>query len=165
GILLHPTPPPGPPHSPPPSPAPPSSASPPPARQLEALRVAAARGGDRAQLLYGVGLQRVGRPVSASRTFERAARLDPNDVEALVASAVGRVDKDAPAEAVGRLGPLTGRYPDEPSVRFHLGVLLLWTGRVAAAERQFRLASHARPGSPLALEAVRYLETIRKARS
>jgi hypothetical protein len=50
-------------------------------------------------------------------------------------------------------------------VRFHLGVLLLWTGRVEAAERQFRLASRMKPGSPLAREAVRYLETIRKAKS
>src|SRR5262249_52265541 len=39
----------------------------PPARQLEALRVAAEHGGVREQLLYGVGLQRVGRPVSAGR--------------------------------------------------------------------------------------------------
>jgi hypothetical protein len=49
-------------------------------------------------------------------------------------------------------------------VRFHLGVLLLWTGRVAQAERQFRLASMSQPGSPLAREAERYLETIRGAR-
>jgi hypothetical protein len=43
-------------------------------------------------------------------------------------------------------------------------VLLLWTGRVDAAKRQFRLASHLQPGSPLAREADRYLETIRRAR-
>jgi hypothetical protein len=56
-------------------------------------------------------------------------------------------------------------FPEEPTVRFHLGVLLLWTGRVDGAERQFRLASRAKPGSPLAREAARYLETIRNARS
>jgi hypothetical protein len=49
-------------------------------------------------------------------------------------------------------------------VRFHLGVLLLWTGRIQGAERQLRLAAKARPGSPLASEAGRYLETIRAAR-
>ena len=49
-------------------------------------------------------------------------------------------------------------------MRFHLGVLLLWTGRIDGAERQFRLAAKARPGSPLAREADRYLETIRRAR-
>jgi tetratricopeptide (TPR) repeat protein len=136
----------------------------PPARQLEALRTAAARGGVREQLLYGVGLQRVGRPVSAARVFDRAARRYPNDIEAQVAGAVGRFDKDAPAQAFGRLGPLSGTHPNEPTVRFHLGVLLLWTGRVAQAERQFRLAARTQPGSPLAREAARYLETIRRAR-
>ena len=136
----------------------------PPARQLEALRTAAARGGVREQLLYGVGLQRVGRPVSAARVFDRAARRYPNDIEAQVAGAVGRFDKDAPAQAFGRLGPLSGTHPKEPTVRFHLGVLLLWTGRVAQAERQFRLAARTQPGSPLAREAARYLETIRRAR-
>ena len=136
-----------------------------PARQLEALRVAAERGGVREQLLYGVGLQRVGRPVSAARVFDAAARGFPENVEAQVAGAVGAFDKAAPEKAFSRLGPLSARYPDEPSVRFHLGVLLLWTGRIDGAQRQFRLASKARPASPLAREADRYLETIRRARS
>ncbi|HLG07042.1 MAG TPA: hypothetical protein VI409_00060 [Gaiellaceae bacterium] len=137
----------------------------PPERQLAALRRRAGQGGVRDVLLYGVGLQRVGRPVSASRAFERAVRLAPRNVEAQVAAAVGQFDKAAPERAFGRLGPLTRTYPNEPSVRFHLGVLLLWTGRVDASKRQFRLASRARPGSPLAREAARYLETIRRARS
>jgi tetratricopeptide (TPR) repeat protein len=137
----------------------------PPARQLEALQARAERGGLRELLLYGVGLQRVGRLESASRTFDRAARRAPGNAEARVAAAVGRFDKDEPALAFGRLGPLTRTFPTEPTVRFHLGVLLLWTGRVDGAERQFRLASRTRPGSPLAREATRYLETIRKARS
>jgi hypothetical protein len=137
----------------------------PPARQLPALRRAAARGGVREQLLYGVGLQRVGRPVSAARVFDRAARLFPGNVEAQVAGAVGRFDKDAPENAFGRLGPLSRTYPDEPTVRFHLGVLLLWTGRIQGAQRQFALASKAQSSSPLAREAKRYLETIRTARS
>ncbi len=68
----------------------------PPARQLEALRRAAARGGVRERLLYGVGLQRVGRPVSAAREFDQAAQRFPNDAEAQVAGAVGAFDKDAP---------------------------------------------------------------------
>jgi len=136
----------------------------PPARQLRALRQAAERGGVREQLLYGVGLQRVGRPVSAARVFERAARRYPSNVEAQVAGAVGQFDKDAPERAFGRLGPLSRTYPNEPTVRFHLGVLLLWTGRIEAAQRQFRLASRELPGSPLAREAARYLETIRRAR-
>jgi tetratricopeptide (TPR) repeat protein len=136
----------------------------PPKRQLEALRVAAAEGGVREQLLYGVGLQRVGRSMSAARVFDAAARRFPSDVDAQVAGAVGAFDKDAPEKAFGRLGPLTRTYPDEPTVRFHLGVLLLWTGRIQGAERQFRLASKAKPGSPLARDADRYHETIRRAR-
>ncbi len=127
------------------------------------MRVAAERGGVREQLLYGVGLQRVGRPVSAARVFDQASRRYPGEVEAQVAGAVGAFDKDAPEKAFGRLGPLTREYGDEPSVRFHLGVLLLWTGRIDAAKRQFRLAARAEPGSPLAREATRYLETIRRA--
>ncbi len=136
-----------------------------PARQLAALRRAAGRGGAREQLLYGVGLQRVGRPVSAARVFDGAARAFPEEVEAQVAGAVGAFDKDAPERAFGRLGPLSKTHPGEPSVRFHLGVLLLWTGRIVGAERQFALAAKAQPASPLAREATRYLETIRKARS
>jgi hypothetical protein len=136
----------------------------PPARQLEALRAAAERGGAREQLLYGIGLQRVGRPVTAARVFDAAARALPGDVEAQVAAAVGRFDKDAPEEAFGRLGPLSAKHPGSASVRFHLGVLLLWTGRIEGAERQLRLAAKAEPGSPLAREADRYLETIRRAR-
>ncbi|HEX4745809.1 MAG TPA: hypothetical protein VFU99_02905 [Gaiellaceae bacterium] len=136
-----------------------------PARQLDALHSAARRGGVREQLLYGVGLQRIGRSASAARVFDEAARRFPKDVEAQVAGAVGAFDKDAPARAFGRLGPLSRTYPQEPTVRFHLGVLLLWTGRIKPAERQFRLATRAQPGSPLAREAERYLETIRAARS
>ena len=137
----------------------------PPARQLEALRRRAETGTLDDLLLYGVGLQRVGKPVSAERVFREAARRYPTDVEALVAAAVGQFDKDEPELAFGRLGPLSRRFPKEPTVRFHLGVMLLWTGRVQAAERQFRLAAKTKPGSPLAGEAERYLETIRHARS
>ena len=96
--------------------------------------------------------------------FDRAARRYPHEVEAQVAGAVGQFDKDAPEKAFGRLGPLSRTYPNEPTVRFHLGVLLLWTGRIQGAERQFRLAVKAKPGSALAREADRYLETIRRAR-
>ena len=145
--------------------APPEVTELPAARQLAALKARAERGGVREQLLYGVGLQRVGRPVSAAAAFEQAARRAPRNVDARVAAAVGKFDKDEPALAFGNLGPLTRTFPAQPTVRFHLGVLLLWTGRVEAAERQFRLAARTKPDSPLAREAARYLETIRMARS
>jgi tetratricopeptide (TPR) repeat protein len=165
GNLLHPHLPRGLPTFVPSFPAPATVVRLPPARQLAALRARAESGRVRDVLLYGVGLQRVGRPVSAAEVYERAARIAPRNVEAQVAAAVGRFDKDAPERAFGRLGPLTRRFPGEPTVRFHLGVLLLWTGRIDAAERQLRLATRSRPGSPLAREAARYLETIRAARS
>src|SRR5688500_13596440 len=76
----------------------------PPERQLDALRSAAERGGVREQLLYGVGLQRVGRPVSAARVLDAVARAFPKNAEAQVAGAVGAFDKDAPEKAFGRLG-------------------------------------------------------------
>jgi tetratricopeptide (TPR) repeat protein len=163
GNLLHPSLPRGLPAFIPSFAAPAALAKLPPARQLAALERAAERGGVRDRLLYGVGLQRVGRPVSAGQVFDEAARRYPSHAEAQVAGAVGAFDKDAPEKAFARLGPLSRKYPREATVRFHLGVLLLWTGRIAQAERQFRLASRAQPGSPLAREAKRYLETIRAA--
>jgi tetratricopeptide (TPR) repeat protein len=145
--------------------APSSVTSLPAARQLVALRLRAQQGGAGDWILYGVGLQRVGRPLSARRAFERAAQLAPRNVEARVAAAVGQFDKDDPTPAFAQLGPLTRVFPKEPTVRFHLGVLLLWTGRIKAAEHQLRLASRIQPGSLMANEAARYLETIRRARS
>ncbi len=133
-------------------------------RQLEALRRRAETGSVRDLLLYGVGLQRVGRPVSARDAYIKAAEVAPGDAEANVAAAVGRFDKARPVDAFSRLGPLTRRFPREPTVRFHLGLLLLWTGRIDEADRQFGLASRMRPASQLTREAGRYLETIRKAR-
>ena len=145
--------------------APPGIARLPADRQLGALRSLARRGGARDWILYGVGLQRVGKPVSARRAFDRAAQLAPGDPQARVAAAVGLFEKDDPTPAFAHLGPLTREFPQEPTVRFHLAVLLLWTGRIPAAERQLRLAARTRPGSPIAREAARYLDTILKARS
>ena len=84
----------------------------PPAEQLEALRAAADSGRLDAMLLYGIALQRLGRPVSAQRVFDEAARAHPDEAEALAASAVGRYTKERPAGAFSRLGPLTRRFPE-----------------------------------------------------
>ena len=130
-----------------------------PAAQLAALD------GDtslRGRLLYGVALQRLGRPLSARRAFADALRLAPNDVDALVADAVGRYDKSDPSAAFSRLGPLARRFPRAATVRFHLGVLLLWQRDVQEAKRQLRLAQTSEPGSPIAREAGRYLTELAK---
>jgi tetratricopeptide (TPR) repeat protein len=132
----------------------------PPAKQLPALAHAAQSGGTDERLLYGIGLQRVGRPVSAAREFAAAAEAAPGRVDAQVAAAVGRYDKARPEEAFSRLGPLSRRYPDAATVRFHLGLLLLWSGDVEEAVRQLELADQVEPGSPLAGEATRYLERL-----
>ena len=131
-----------------------------PVEQLAELRKRAAAGSLDAQLLYGTALQRLGRTISARRVFDLAARMYPDEAEALVAAAIGRYAKERPVEAFSRLGPLTRRFRQAATVRFHLGLLLLWQRDVKAARRQLRLAVAAEPGSRLAEEAQRYLEAL-----
>jgi tetratricopeptide (TPR) repeat protein len=133
-----------------------------PRQQLDLLR----RGAERSvegKLLYGVALQRLGKQRSAERVFARAAREAPGDAEAQVAAAVGRFDKARPADAFSRLGPLTRTFPDRATVRFHLGLLLLWSGEVKEARTQLARATTVEPGSALAHEARRYLDELDKA--
>jgi tetratricopeptide (TPR) repeat protein len=133
-----------------------------PPRQFELLANDAAKQDAHAKLLYGIALQRLGRRISAQRQYEAAARLDPGDPETQVAAAVGRFDKTKPSAAFSRLGPLTRRYPHAATVRFHLGLMLLWLARsqpgaLAEGKRQLRLARKEQPDSPLAREAKRLL--------
>ena len=81
-----------------------------PPRQLAALAAAAARPDARAKLLYGIALQRLGKPLSAKRQYSAAALLEPADPEALVAAAVGSFSKAKPSIAFSRLGPLARRF-------------------------------------------------------
>jgi tetratricopeptide (TPR) repeat protein len=131
----------------------------PPERQLTVLERRARSGNVRAKLLYGIALQRIERPISAQRQYSAAARLDPRDPEALVADAVGRFEKAHPERAFSRLGPLTRRFPRAATVRFHLGLLLLWLGRVDDAKTQLRMAAKQKE-SPLAREAQRLLSRL-----
>jgi tetratricopeptide (TPR) repeat protein len=130
-----------------------------------------ARGNDvHAKLLYGLALQRLGHRVAARRQYESAARLAPGSAEAQVAAAVGRFDKSRPAAAFSRLGPLTRRFPEAATVRFHLGLLLLWLasnqpGSVEEGKRQLRLARAEDPGSRLAREAKRLLDGLEDVRA
>ena len=133
-----------------------------PPEQLELLRRGAQRSVE-GKLLYGVALQRLGMQRSAERVYSQAAREAPGDAEAQVAAAVGRFDKARPADAFSRLGPLTRRFPDKATVRFHLGLLLLWSGEVKEARTQLVRATTVEPGSPLASEARKYLDTLEKA--
>jgi tetratricopeptide (TPR) repeat protein len=132
----------------------------PPPSQLAFLRRRARTPGARGKILYGVALQRLGRPVSAERQFRAAAALAPRDPEAQTAAAVGLFDKDEPSRSFSRLGPLVRRFPKAATVRFHLGILLLWLGRVEEGKRQFRLAVAAQPGSVPARQAAQFLARL-----
>jgi Flp pilus assembly protein TadD len=113
----------------------------PAAQELAALRRAASKPDAGAKLLYGDALWNLKRPLSAERQFEAAARLAPHDPLARTAAAVGAFTKANPVRAFARLGPLTGVFPTSPVVRFHLGLLLLWTGERTKAVKQLRLAA------------------------
>ena len=114
-------------------------------------------------MLYGIALQGLGRPVSARRAFDEARALAPNNVDALVADAVGRYDKGNPSASFSRLGPLSRRFPHAATVRFHLGLLLLWQRNLEEATRQLELARKAEPGGKIAGEAKRFLDAVRNA--
>jgi tetratricopeptide (TPR) repeat protein len=121
--------------------------------EREAARDVASR------LRYGAALQRLGRPVSALRAFAAAAAAEPN-AETLTAAAVGRFDKERPEVAFSRLGPLASRFPRAQTVRFHLGLLLVWIGDLENARRQFTQARSLGPETKLGREAKRFLDRL-----
>jgi Flp pilus assembly protein TadD len=137
----------------------------PPAQELAALARAAAKPDARAKLLYGSALWGLERPLSAERQFEAAAKLAPHDPVALTAAAVGAFTKANPVKAFSRLGPLTGVFPRAAVVRFHLGLLLLWSGERQKAVAQLRLAAAYEPHSPYAEDARRLLSRLPGTRS
>jgi tetratricopeptide (TPR) repeat protein len=106
-----------------------------------------------AKLRYGLVLWRLWRRVSAERQFTAAAKLAPHDPTARTLAAVGAFTKRQPVAAFGQLGPLTGEFPRAAVVRFHLGVLLVWTKKVQKGLNQFRLAVADAPDSIYAKEA------------
>jgi tetratricopeptide (TPR) repeat protein len=135
-----------------------------PPEQLRSLERAARSADVRAKLLYGLALQRLGRPLSAERQYAAAAALAPTSAEAQVAAAVGRYRKDAPERAFSRLGPLSRKFPRAATVRFHLGLLLLWLGRVDEAKRQLEQARRLEPRSRFAVESSRLLTRLERVK-
>jgi tetratricopeptide (TPR) repeat protein len=111
-------------------------------------------------LLRGVVLQRAGHQRSAERLYARAARLHPASDEAQVAAAVGRFDEDNLSASFSRLGPLVRRFPHSQSVRYHLGLLLAWTGQRRQAIDEFRLARSDGPKTRLGREAETFLRGL-----
>ena len=131
-----------------------------PPLQLLALQRRAATGTYQDKLVYGIALQRLGHPLSAERQFLAAAALAPNDPQAQVAAAVGRFTKAQPSLAFSKLGPLARRFPRSPTVRFHLGLLLLWLGELKQARQELRLAVADGPRTEFGREAARFLQSL-----
>jgi len=134
----------------------------PAAQQLAALARGAARPDANAKLLYGLALWHLERPISAERQFRRAAALAPHDPLAQTLAAVGSFSKDRPVTAFARLGPLTGVFPKAAVVRFHLGLLLIWTRQVKKGEQQLRIAIADNPKSVYAKQARALLADLAK---
>jgi tetratricopeptide (TPR) repeat protein len=111
-------------------------------------------------LLQGVLLQRRGKQHSAEKLYTRAARLQPGNDQAQVAAAVGRFDEDNLSASFSRLGPLVRRFPRSQSVRYHLGLLLAWTGQRSQAVQEFRLAQNLNPASTLGKQANAFLHGL-----
>jgi tetratricopeptide (TPR) repeat protein len=130
------------------------------AKQVELAARAASRPDAQAKLAYGLMLWRLDRRVSARREFEAAARLAPRDPAVLTALGVSRFTKANPTPAFASLGPLTGRFPDAAVVRFHLGLLLLWTRQVGKGTKQLRLVAASQPDSLYGKEARKLLSAL-----
>jgi tetratricopeptide (TPR) repeat protein len=96
--------------------------------------------GHDALLIQGQVAQRQFHQRTAERLWAKAARLHPRDADAQVAAGVGRFDEDDLSASFSRLGPLVTRFPRSQTVRFHLGLLLAWTGQRDLAVKEFRRA-------------------------
>jgi predicted Zn-dependent protease len=118
-----------------------------------------------ALLVRGSVLQRQGHQHSAERLYLKAARQQPNNVDAQVAAAVGRFDMDNPAAAFSHLGPLTKRFPHSQVVRYYLGLLLVWIGQRNQAVAEFRQAVALGPETQLGRQVARLLTSIERGGS
>lgn len=134
-----------------------------PPKQLAELRARAANGGVRERIAYGVYLQTLNQRISAERQFSLAAEAAPDDPEALAGLAFSRFDKEDPARAAGEFGPLTQRFPQSATVRYHFGALLLWLGRIDDARKQLQLAvDNGRQGQAVVTAAATLLAELAK---
>jgi predicted Zn-dependent protease len=113
-------------------------------------------------LIQGQIAQRNFHQETAERLWARAAKLHPNEAEAQVAAAVGRFDMGNLNASFSRLGPLVKRFPKSQSVRFHLGLLLVWTGQGRdVVTKEFRLARQLGPSTPLGVQANSFLKRLK----
>jgi hypothetical protein len=115
-------------------------------------------------LVQGSRLQQEGHQISAEKLYDRAARRQPNDVEALVAQAVGAFNDDNPALAFGKLGPLTARFPKSQLVHYELAWLLVWTGQAQQGIGEFEKVVKLGPKTKIGAIAERILAGIANAK-
>jgi predicted Zn-dependent protease len=111
-------------------------------------------------LVQGQIAQRAYHQETAERLWARAAAQRPNDPDAQVAAAVGRFDMDNLSASFSRLGPLVKRFPKSQTVRFHLGLLLAWTGQRALAVKEFGAARDLGATTSLGKEANAFLARL-----
>ncbi len=111
-------------------------------------------------LIQGQIAQRNYHQQTAERLWARAATLHPNDPQAQVAAAVGRFDMDDLSASFSRLGPLVKRFPQSQSVRYHLGLLLAWTGQGTLALKEFRAAGALDPTTTFGKEAIAFVKRL-----
>jgi len=111
-------------------------------------------------LRQGSALQQQGRQASAERVFARAARQQPENVEAQVAKAVALFDEDNLTPAFSNLGPLTARFPKSQIVHYYLGYLLAWTAQGQQAVSQFEKTVELGPNTEVGQAAKKFLEGI-----
>ena len=121
----------------------------------DAARAAALRDRPAGARPPGLGAARVrGRARSWRRTTSTRSSPTPS----------AATTREIPSAAFSRLGPLSRRFPDAATVRFHLGrAAALAEGRASEATRQLELARKAEPGSKIAAEAKRFLDAVRNA--
>ena len=105
------------------------------------------------KLLYGVALQRLGRQRSAARVFDAAAREASGERRGAGRRGRRPLRQGAAGGGVLAARPAHAAVPGPATVRFHLGLLLLWSGEVKEAKRTARACDTVEPGSPLAREA------------
>ena len=87
------------------------------------------------------------------------------DIGKLVWELGGRFDKDDPSRAFSRLGPLASRFPHAVTVRFHLGLLLLWLGQFTQARQELALARKEAPRSIVGRQAQTLLTRLENVRT
>jgi tetratricopeptide (TPR) repeat protein len=109
----------------------------------------------------GIVQQREFHQHSAEKLYLEDAKLHPNEPDAQVAAAVGRFNEDDITAAFSHLGPLVTRFPHSQTVRYHLGLLLSWTGQRTQAVREFTLALQLGPTTSMGHEAAEFLRGLK----